>query len=68
MKQFAQIKNNIHFSEKLPADKIKINNSRQVHNACFSYIETKNHTAPEMIHFSSTFIAELGIKINTGKE
>ena len=68
MTQFFKIKNNGHFTEELPVDESLINSPRQVHNACFSNVETKQPLAPEMVHYSNVFIDELGIEINNSKD
>lgn len=40
------------FSNELPADSIKDNTRRQVHNACFSWVEPTKVSAPTLISFS----------------
>jgi uncharacterized protein YdiU (UPF0061 family) len=51
------------FSNELPADPEKENFSRQVYEACFSYAETKKPRNPELVHFSSQLLHELGLSV-----
>jgi uncharacterized protein YdiU (UPF0061 family) len=46
------------FSKKLPADLDTSNNPRQVHNACFSYVNPQAPENPKLLH-ASTEVAEL---------
>ena len=64
MNDFLDIKISGHFSNELPADKIKENFSRQVTDACFSHVETKKPSNPSFIHLSSTLLEDLHIHIN----
>ncbi len=51
-----QIENN--FSNSLPADTIETNETRQVFNACFSYVNPRIPSNPKLIHASKE-VAEL---------
>jgi uncharacterized protein YdiU (UPF0061 family) len=50
------------FNKELPADSNKENFSRQVENACFSYVTPKHTESPKMIHVSKYVANLLGIK------
>ena len=56
------------FSNELPADSEKENFSRQVHEACFSYAETKKPRNPELVHFSSQLLHELGLGVENEED
>jgi len=56
------------FSNELPADSEKENFSRQVHEACFSYAETKKPRNPELVHFSSQLLHELGLSVENEED
>ena len=49
------------FIEELPADPIAENYRRQVKEACFSYANPKQTSAPKLIHTSSEMAESLGI-------
>lgn len=49
------------FTSELPADAIDANVSRQVHEACFSYVKPHMPKHPELIHASNETAALLGI-------
>ena len=49
------------FNIKLPADPIKENTIRQVHNACFSYVKPTIPTNPELVHVAIEFAYQLGL-------
>lgn len=51
------------FSSELPADKEVKNYTRQVEEACYSFVETKNPSQPEMVHFSKELLKELSISV-----
>ena len=57
-----------HFSKELPADPEKENFSRQVYEACFSYAETKKPRNPELVHFSSQLLHELGLGVENEED
>ncbi len=57
-----------YFSKELPADPEEENFSRQVHQACFSYAETKKPRNPEIVHFSSQLLKELGLGVENQDE
>ena len=57
-----------HFSNELPADGEEENFSRQVYEACFSYAETKKPQNPELVHFSSQLLEELGLGIENEED
>lgn len=56
------------FSAELPADKNEENSTRQVPNACFSYVKTLEPSNPKLIHFSSKLLKEIGVEINDEQE
>jgi serine/tyrosine/threonine adenylyltransferase len=56
------------FSNELPADPEKENFSRQVYEACFSYAETKKPRNPELVHFSSQLLHELGLGVENEED
>jgi uncharacterized protein YdiU (UPF0061 family) len=56
------------FSNELPADPEKENFSRQVYEACFSYAETKKPRNPELVHFSSQLLHELGLSVENEED
>jgi uncharacterized protein YdiU (UPF0061 family) len=49
------------FSKELPADPILENFRRQVSEACFSYVNPKQTTKPEMLHVSPEMLQNLGL-------
>lgn len=49
------------FLKALPADPSLVNNPRQVKNACYSFVEPKHTTNPEVIHVSKEMAEQLGI-------
>lgn len=49
------------FNKELPADLDQENTPRQVSGACFSYVTPKETAKPELIHFSSEMLNELGL-------
>jgi uncharacterized protein YdiU (UPF0061 family) len=57
-----------HFSKELPADREEENFSRQVYEACFSYAETKKPRNPELVHFSSQLLQELGLGVENEED
>ncbi|SHJ48674.1 Uncharacterized conserved protein YdiU, UPF0061 family [Reichenbachiella agariperforans] len=59
---------NPRFIEALPADPIAANYPRQVHGACYSRVETKAPSHPEMIHYSQVLLEEWGLNIADQEE
>ena len=57
----------LHFSKELPADKITGNETRQVEDACFSFVNTKRPRNPKLVHKSSKFLVELDSSIEDEK-
>lgn len=51
------------FTKELPADPLETNQSRQVHNACFSWAPTKLPSCPEMVHLSDVLLGELQLSV-----
>ncbi|MFT4753408.1 MAG: hypothetical protein ACI9GM_000270 [Salibacteraceae bacterium] len=49
------------FSQKLPADPDTSNNPRQVHNACFSYVNPQVPENPKLLHAANEVAELLGI-------
>jgi uncharacterized protein YdiU (UPF0061 family) len=49
------------FSNNLPADLIETNETRQVVNACFSYVNPKIPSNPKLIHASNETAKLLGL-------
>jgi len=64
MKYLFELKINPQFSGNLPADKITEVFPRQVSEACFSLVETKQPSKPEKVHFSHSFLSDLGVVIS----
>ncbi|MFK7783006.1 protein adenylyltransferase SelO [Psychroserpens sp.] len=56
------------FTKELPADPILENATRQVKEACFSYVEPKKTKAPVLIHVSSNMASTLGVSENEIKQ
>ncbi|MFT4635266.1 MAG: hypothetical protein ACI9OI_001058, partial [Chitinophagales bacterium] len=49
------------FTANLPADPITENTRRQVHNACYSYVEPTKVSAPSLLAFSKEAAELLGL-------
>ena len=49
------------FTQELPADTDLSNSIRQVHNACFSYVEPTVPAQPKVVHVATDFAAEIGL-------
>jgi hypothetical protein len=54
-----EVKINNRFSEELPADADETNVTRQVKNACFSYVTPQIPSNPKVVHFSEEVAAPL---------
>ncbi len=54
---------NIHnrFTSELPADSDQTNVTRQVHNACFSYVTPRIPSQPKLLHVSEAVATLVGI-------
>lgn len=63
MANFLELEVDQRFANNLPADHLTVNLTRQVLEACFSWVETKIPSNPTLIHRSTAFLAELGIEI-----
>tara|TARA_R110000868_G_scaffold297406_1_gene557731 strand:- start:80969 stop:82546 length:1578 start_codon:yes stop_codon:yes gene_type:complete len=61
MQNKMKLKINNRFSTELPADPDETNVTRQVKNACFSYVTPHIPSNPQLIHFSEETAAMLGI-------
>jgi uncharacterized protein YdiU (UPF0061 family) len=48
------------FTNELPADANLDNTRRQVHNACFSYVEPKKTSNPKLLHVSNEMLSAIG--------
>lgn len=49
------------FTDELPADTIPENHVRQVHHACYSYVNPTPCSAPKLLHVSRDMMSQLGI-------
>ncbi|PLB20980.1 protein adenylyltransferase SelO [Mariniflexile rhizosphaerae] len=49
------------FNKELPSDPILENTRRQVEKACFSYVNPKQTTKPELLHVSPEMLENLGL-------
>ncbi len=56
------------FADNLPADHILVNRSRQVLEACYSFVDTKNPSNPTLLHVSTSFLEELKLQIDDENE
>ena len=56
------------FSKELPSDPILTNHRRQVHHACFSFVETKVPSNPSFVHVSKKLMDDLGIDLGVKSE
>ena len=65
MTKFLDLKIAPQFSSELPADSDMSNQRRQVHQACFSYVETKMPLKPTLVHASKSLMDELGFDLGT---
>lgn len=59
---------NNRFTSELPADPIEENFTRQVKNACFSYVKTKKTSSPELIHYSECLLKDYNLAIGDRSE
>jgi uncharacterized protein YdiU (UPF0061 family) len=71
MTDFLSLKILPSYSKVLPADELETNNRRQVHNACFSFVETKKPSKPFLVHSSAMLLKDLkfdlGVKLDALK-
>lgn len=67
MKDIFELKIENHFSAELPADKITEVFPRQVTESCFSFVDTKKPSNPEIVHFSKDFLNDLGVSVKDEK-
>lgn len=49
------------FTNELPADANLDNTRRQVHKACFSYVEPKKASNPKLLHVSNEMLSAIGL-------
>ena len=49
------------FTSELPADTAQTNEPRQVHQACYSFVEPKKPSNPSLIHASKEIAKEIGL-------
>lgn len=56
------------FTEQLPGDKNKINQARQVHEACYSFVFPKPPSNPKLIHYSTDLLESLGLESISNEE
>lgn len=63
MKEILEVDSIPKFSTQLPADPIEGNFTREVKGACFSFVETKKPSNPELLHVSQELLNELGLAI-----
>lgn len=59
---------NKNFTSELPVDPIEENYIRQVRNSCFSYVNTKKPSNPELIHYSNSFLEDYNLEIGEFRE
>ena len=63
MKDIFDLKTNAIFAAELPVDEITEVFPRQVSEACYSSAATQKSSNPEKVHYSKTFLNDLGIEI-----
>ncbi|MBL4707882.1 MAG: YdiU family protein [Flavobacteriales bacterium] len=63
MKDLFDLIPNAQFSSELPADKEEKNYNRQVEGACYSFVETRSPSNPEIVHSSKELLEELLLKV-----
>jgi len=68
MKNLLNKKINPIFSKELPADSSEANTSRQVFEACYSFVNPKLPSNPELIHTSEQFLSEHDLTIEDETE
>lgn len=56
------------FSEELPSDSVTTNESRQVENACFSFVTPLKPSNPELVHYSPTLMEEWKTEFSSHQE
>ncbi len=56
------------FADNLPADHLTIPGSRQVYEACYSYVNTRIPSNPKRVHVSTTFLKELNLEVSDEEE
>lgn len=61
------LKINDTFNRELPADSILENSRRQVENACFSFVNPKKTSKPELLHVSPEMLENLGLSKEDAK-
>ena len=61
------LKINDTFNRELPADSILENTRRQVENACFSFVNPKKTSKPELLHVSPEMLENLGLSKEDAK-
>lgn len=63
MTNFLELELDQRFANNLPADHLSTNLSRQVLDACYSFVKTRVPSNPRLLHVSSSFIEELSVQI-----
>ncbi|MDG1332638.1 MAG: YdiU family protein [Crocinitomicaceae bacterium] len=63
MVNFLELELDQRFANSLPADHLSLNTSRQVLEACYSFVKTKVPSNPKLVHLSSAFLKELNVQI-----
>lgn len=56
------------FTDQLPGDKIEINQARQVHKACYSFVFPKPPSNPKLIHFNKEVLELVGLSETNEKD
>jgi len=68
MTKFLNLKLDQQFVNKLPADHLSMPVSRQVLEACYSFVKTRVPSNPQLLHVSSAFLEELDVEIDDEEE
>lgn len=68
MRDFLEQKIDQRFVNNLPADHLKVNTSRQVLEACYSFVTPRIPSNPKLIHISTEFLKELNLTIDNKDE
>lgn len=56
------------FAANLPADNLRNVGSRQVHEACFSFVSPRVPSHPKLLHLSTTFLNEHNLRVSNHVE
>lgn len=68
MKEFLELEIDQRFANNLPADHLVHPGSRQVHEACYSYVNPRVPSQPKLVRLSSTFLKELKLNVSNHVE